>query len=445
MAVIHQERHFAITAGGALVTSKGGMLNPAAYANPQPSDLETMGDIAMWGTDNLLPQKMVKDIEATGILSAGIDAKTRIALGKGPMPAKVTGTTQDGYEILEFITNNTEINDFLEDNNVFLYSYATGKDLFGMGNPFTQLLLNNDRSKVLGFKRDDPSLCRFEKINESSGRIENVHLSGDWSMYTHTADKSSRHVDIVPLLDRDFPLLDLQSRRKSSRFMISLQYPLTGRTYYAYAPWYTASRWVKIAQGVPAMKEAMFNNQMTIKYLVEIHPEYWELMTPGFKGYDEKKQQEIVDAFYANVDQYLAGSENQYKSIFSTTVTDRVSGKQEPAIKITAIDDKIKDGKLLPDSAAANIEILAALTINAALMGVDMPGGGAYSGGAGSGSNIREAYLVQVMMGEVERRIISRVLRLVQKMNGWPSDIVWRFPNQILTTLNTGKNTQATS
>jgi hypothetical protein len=74
-------------------------------------------------------------------------------------------------------------------------------------------------------------------------------------------------------------------------------------------------------------------------------------------------------------------------------------------------------------------------------MGADSPGG-PYSGGAGSGSNIREAILVQVMLGEAERRMNSQLYQIIKHYNGWDKRIVFRYPNSLLTTLNTGANTQ---
>lgn len=114
-------------------------------------------------------------------------------------------------------------------------------------------------------------------------------------------------------------------------------------------------------------------------------------------------------------------------------------------IEIIALDDKIKDGKLLPDSAGANSEIAFALKMNTAIAGVTMPGTGSNVSNGG-GSNIREAYLVQVMLMEAERRISSRMLNIVKKYNGWMPGkrLVFRFPNQILTTLDKGKNTEGT-
>jgi hypothetical protein len=117
------------------------------------------------------------------------------------------------------------------------------------------------------------------------------------------------------------------------------------------------------------------------------------------------------------------------------------NGGNVPYMKITALDDKHKEGKLLPDSAAGNSEILFALMLNPALLGVDMPGG-MYGGGKG-GSNIREAFMVQILIREIEREFVCKPLMLAARVNGWKKkypNLSFRFPNHYLTTLDTGKN-----
>jgi hypothetical protein len=137
------------------------------------------------------------------------------------------------------------------------------------------------------------------------------------------------------------------------------------------------------------------------------------------------------------------------------------NGKFTPFVDIQAIDDKIKDGKYLPESGAANSEILFALMVNPALMGAGNPGGKAY-GDTSGGSNVRETFLVQIMIMEAERRLNSSVFNVVKKFNGWNDRLeiartissgvgqntpqsriikprlVFRFPTGLLTTLDTG-------
>lgn len=435
---------------GLAIGSKGSVL----FSDPSVRDKKTfksvdppkeMGSLgfAPWGEDNLLPQEMIKDVEATGALWAGIDAKARIGNGKGPMPAKIVSVNDDGYELLKFIPDNKEVNRFMTMNNSFMQSYTVMKDLFSSGSSFLQILLSPDRKKIVAFKRHDYSQCRLSEIK--NGKIDYVYICSDWENVASVADAPNDKVQQIPLLDRDYPLYDLQSRKKGHVFMMHLHYPLYGRNYYPPSPWYSAKRYVNIAQSIPDMKENMFKNQATIKYLITIHPKFWTLQFPDYNDLSDKEKQERRAEVYDMMEENLTGNENAYKSLFNPMVFSPQENKEVPAIQITVIDDKMTDGKLLPDSAMANIEILLPLMINAALLGVDMPGGDAYGGGAGSGSNIREAFLIQVMLQETERQLNNKLYDLVKYYNGWDEDLVWRYPNQILTTLNTGKNTQSTA
>jgi hypothetical protein len=403
----------------------------------------SQNDVAIWGENNLLPSEMWQDVENTGVLSATIETKARIAIGKGPLLAKVVGISKDGQEELEFVIDPM-INDWLEMSNMFEDSFALCKDLLGLGNGFDQLLLSKDRKQIVGFKRHDAAECRFSTMNKSTRRSELVYLSSDWSQYASTGNaKKDEHMGQVELLDKSFPLYDLQSRSKGHNFMLSAQYPLFGRKYYAMPLWYPARQWVKATQAIPSIKAAMMRNQISIKYIVEIHPLFWEAYDVRYKTADQKAKKQIVDEFYDKIEASLSGAENAYKSLFSTTIVG-IDGKSYEGIKITTIDDKLKEGNLLVDGAAGNSEILFAMLMNPALIGADTPGG-PYSGGAGSGSNIREAFLSQVIMAEIERKLIGKRFNLAKLYNGWNRDYVLRFPNQLLTTLNTGANSKPIS
>lgn len=438
--VVKSDTYVMGTKSGALIIDKS-KKSPAQFSQPEPNPMLKMGEVALWGNGNDLPQKMWDDIEATGILSSAIDAKARIAVGKGPIPVLIDNIKPDGEEELTHV-NDAEILDWLDSNNSFDNSFAIAKDAFATGNPFAQILLNRDR-KIVGYRRHDAAECRFSVKDPSSRKSEFVFISSDWRTYINWT-KENTHMDKIPLLDINYPLYDLQSR-SGYTFMMSLQYPLFNRAYYSPAPWYAAKQYVDIAKNIPGLKAKMLENQMVIKYVVTIHPKHWEHFHPGFADLQPKEAEKVQNDFYDMVDEYLTGTKNAYKSLFSTKVFDNNAQQWVETISVTELDDKTKDGKLLPDAASANSEILFALMMNPALMGVDIPGGGAVRT-AGSGSNIRESYLVQVMMLEMERRTMSKIFNLAKQVNGWQQrfgnkPLVLRYPNQILTTLNTGAPT----
>lgn len=432
-------------------TAKALILDPAAEqflmskkasTSPTPNESLSRGDVALWGDNNLAPQEMMKDIENTGVLSAALDLKARATVGRGPMLVKVVGIGNDLKEQYELV-NDPEVADWMETSNCFLDTFAAAKDIMGLGIYFDEAVLTKDRSKIYGFRRHDATECRLSKISATSRRSEYVYISSDWQRYANF-EEMNEHQAKVPLLDGDFPFLDLAQRTTGHNFFITGGYPLFGRKYYPMPLWWPARKWVKMAQAIPDLKKAMVNNQMNINYIVEIHPKFWENYSPKWNtAKDAKEKIAIMDEFYDKVDKYLTGAENSYKSLFSTMIT--APGEAPvPAIKITSLEDKLKEGKLLVDSAAANSEILFALMMNPAIIGADTPGG-PYSGGAGSGSNIRESFLSQVILQEVERKIISKRFQLAKQYNGWDPAYVIRYPNQLLTTLDTGATSKPTA
>jgi len=79
--------------------------------------------------------------------------------------------------------------------------------------------------------------------------------------------------------------------------------------------------------------------------------------------------------------------------------------------------------------------------INPNVLGAGMPGG-TYAGNQG-GSNIREAYLVNIANAWPERQNLLDPIEAFLRFNG-VKDVELRFRNTILTTLDTGAGTKKT-
>ena len=79
--------------------------------------------------------------------------------------------------------------------------------------------------------------------------------------------------------------------------------------------------------------------------------------------------------------------------------------------------------------------------VNPNVLGAGMPGG-SYAGNQG-GSNIREAFLVNIANAWIDRQNILDPINLMLRANGI-KDVELRFRNTILTTLDTGAGTQKT-
>lgn len=409
---------------------------------------------AKWGINNLLCDDLALKLRKTGVLNAGIKAKARIALGKGIAPVLITGRDKDGSEQMEFIYD-PEIEDWLELNHDFFNSLHSIKDMIGFAWTHQRIYLSNDGTKIASFKTDDVVKCRMGKKNPATGEIEYTFYSPCWHKQFNV-DASDKYKKIS-MLRENSEWQDLTERidegTKEKEFSIISRGDLDGQEYYPYPLWYSVYDWVDLAIRIPAMKIAMFNNQMSIKYLVKINTKYFERGDKNWNSYSAEDKQAKFKAKVDEINTHLVGNEKAYKSISVQSYVDN-NGNEISDISIEVLDDKVKEGKLLPDSSASDKQILFSLMMNPTIMGANTIGGA--EGGAGSGSDIREAYLVQIMLMEAERRMNSKIFNIVKRFNGWNKktykvknadgtekevsgqNLQFRYPNLILTTLDKG-------
>jgi hypothetical protein len=428
---------------------------------------------AYWGLDNQEPQEIADDILNTPVLSAAVKATARLAVGKGLDPFLLTNKKADGTEELEYV-DDPEVNDWLEDNQHFLYSYNNIRNQVGYGWSATQFVLNKKFDKINRIRATDVATARLEKM-DSQGFIPNMYLCGDWRLAPIAYD--SNKMRKIPLLRETYELQDLQESSSLSglaEFGILHRLLENGKLYYPTPAHRSSKAWVKISRSIPTIKNAINQNQMHIKYLIHIAPTYWERVNPEWKSPSYTSQQKLafMAEKYDDISSFLTGEQNAGKTIISGKYMDPFTKALINDIDIEVIDDKLKDGKMLPDSAAADKQILFSMMFNPAIWGGNLLGDGA-SGGAGSGSDIREATLVLMMLLNPERMSNLRTLDIVKRFNGWSKRLeikrdvfavsnngsntaalskksinprlVFRYSSSILTTLDTGKSTAPTT
>lgn len=396
---------------------------------------------SMWGEDNAAAIEMMEDIKHTAVLSGSLHMKTRIAIGKGIAPYIMTGgDINTGVETLEPILDN-EINDWFEVNNTFENSYKAIYNQLAYGWSSTQLLLNMNKNYINRIKVPDAVTCRLEKKHIKTGIIENLFICSNWQ---GKLSFNSDFMRTVPVLEEDYELADLTSRKGGYEFIMLHRLQTDGFQYYPPPLWQSANLWVKISRSIPIIKEAIHKNQMSIKYVILIHDQYWKR---NYKGWDNKltqaEREDIVNKKHQQINSWLTGELNAGKTIVAGKYQDEMTQKQISEIEILVIEDKWKDGKMLPDGAAADKQILFASLFNPAIMGSNLLGDGA-SGGAGSGSDIRESFLVALMQMEPERQMNNKLYNLIKRYNKWTrletnnKRLVFRYNTSILTTLDTG-------
>lgn len=395
---------------------------------------------SLWGDDNDAPAQMRDDIKSTSVLSGGIHMKVRMAIGKGIAPYFRTAiNTGTGTETLEPVLE-PELLDWFEANDTFMYTYKSIYNQLAYGWGATQIMRNMDCNYVNRIQAPDIFTCRLEKKDIKNNVIANLYLCSDWQ---GRGTFDANYMRKVPVLEEGYELQHLNSLKSGFEYVILHRLLTDGAQYYPAPLWKSSASWVKISRSIPLIKEAIHENQMTVKHVILIDDVYW---TRNYKGWGKMTQEEtdkIVSKKHEDINKWLTGQRNAGKTIIAGKYIDQLTKQEIKEIEIVTIDDKWKDGKMLPDNAVADKQILFSMLFNPAILGSNLLGDGA-SGGAGSGSDIREAFLVLLMLMETERQMNNKVFNLVKRYNNWTrfetpgKTLVFRYDTSILTTLDTG-------
>jgi hypothetical protein len=406
---------------------------------PDPDETTSIGEtqIVNWGSGNTFPTDAEATISKTGVLNTGLRFTRNFILGQGVYAVNINGYDDDGNEQIT-VVNNPEVNAFLRSRMIRRYMEKALRDVLKFGMAFPQLIPNSDGSKIVGINTINALRGRLAKAK--NGVIENVVISGDFPENPQT-----NNFQTIPMLDDYDPFFDLDSRRILNQvggksFIFPLYDSWSNNDYYPLPIWYSAklAGWVDIAQEVPKFLKKAYQNQITWMWHIQIPYAYWDKKYPRDVYNDEAARMAAIQAEMDKVEETLTGAENANKAIF-TMFEVGAMGKAEEQWTIDRLENETKDADKLFTSAAANSEILFALMLNPNVMGAGMPGG-TYAGNQG-GSNIREAYLVNIANSWLDQQNILDPIELMLRYNG-VKDVELRFRKTVLTTLDTGAGTK---
>ncbi len=427
------DRYFAVTKGGPV--EKPDVSKQTAIIEDKVTVDKYI--VANWGANNDFPQKANATINSIGVLNTGLKFIRNFTLGQGIFPCKVTGYDDQGNEILE-VVDNPDLIKFCNSRMVRRYLEKLTRDYlkFGCGN--VQLLLNEDKSAMVGINTINALHARYTVANK--GVIENLVVSGKWP-----DNPSKEETEILPLLDEYDPVTHLETLRtenklKATSYVYAVRDSWSNAEYYGEPVWLSAhlAGWTEIAQIVPQFLKKAYENQITWKWHIQIPYAFWDKKFPKEDFPDTATRHAAIEGFMDEIEDNLVGTTNADKPIFTFFEINPQNGKAEEQWVITSLDNKHKEGDKLITSAAANSEILFSLMLNPNVLGAGMPGG-TYAGNQG-GSNIREAFLVNIANAWIDRQNILDPLEAFLHFNGI-TDVELRFRSTILTTLDTGAGT----
>jgi hypothetical protein len=400
---------------------------------------DKQGEIASWGKSNDYPQQVIKEVEKNGTAISALRFLRKAHYGNGLVLLRneVSEAGKQDPKVVP-LTELPVINEFFKKSQMKRFWKETIADLEWFSIAFPEYILSNNYATINRVKRQKTAWCRFEMMNEESGLIEYVYISEKFGK-GGSVDVTSQYVEKVALIDSYWSADEVREYckvNKITKFIRPVFYPLLDKAYYPESEWHAIlkSGWLDVANSVPALKKALFANQMTIKFLIEIDEQYYKnIYAEEWAKMKVEERKKIRTDLVDSINSGLVGNDKAGKSIQAMMYTD-ATGKQVSAIKITAIDDKLKDGIYLPEASASNSEVLVATGVDATLIGgAGIPGG---SLGAGSGSDKREAFLILQALYKTNRETTLEIFDFIQDYNKWDPSINPNFENTILTTLD---------
>jgi len=303
------------------------------------------------------------------------------------------------------------------------------------------LVLSKDRSKIVSIASQRPEYCRYAQQQET-GEIKNVLINANWDTGEQGRDKV--YTTRVPMINPyNDPVDFLRERKQGYKFIYPVNDPSPGTTFYQEAEWHTAihSGWFDVAQSVPEFKKHLFENQVTIKYMIEVSTWWWNWKYPGFDEFTTEKKQELMQKELDRFESFMSGKTNSGNSLMVTIKNDPQFTKEFSGWKITPVDNKLKDGIYIEDSQEASSHIMFALGVHPTLIG-NTPG---TKMGAGSGSDQRVAFNNHILMQKPHQDMILEPLEFIRDYNGWDPNIQFWFRNYFQATLDKAKQPQQES
>lgn len=396
-------------------------------------------DCVSWGVNNDWPDIAVKQIRETTVLNTGLKFIRNFTMGQGIFPCKVRGYDDDGNELLDPV-DDSKVKEFINSRSTRRMMEMLLRDYLKVGSGLVHFVPNQSGTEIVG----------LDVIGAQNFRHTVPDLGGNHSTVISpyfTAKGADKKFVTLPALNDFSAELQIDAYKLTKKygkgFVMPVRDTWSNDTVYSEPVWLPAfiSGWVEVAHLVPRFLRKAYENQITWKWHVQIPYSYWDKKYPEDEYKDPKARQNAIQKDMDMLERNLCGAENAEKPLFTHYTVNEMNGKVEEEWKITALDNKYKGGENLVTSAAANSEILFAIMVNPNVMGAGMPGG-TYAGNQG-GSNIREAFLVNIANAWVDRQAILDPLMLFLRLNGL-KDIQLRFRNTVLTTLDKGAGTHKT-
>ena len=385
-----------------------------------------------FGPDNQIPYSLMGAIGKDEILAQNQYFNVLTCYGSGLkyIDYETKEPTRDP-EIKRFFNRNFLPSLWIEQITDFKWFYSA----------VSVIILSRDSSKIVQLRHKEACHCRFEKADDK-GKINNIFYA-DFRKGTPAKDD----IEVIPLLDFIDPLGDLlvrmgkepgkdgkrQVRTNERKFAIVSRFPTPGLQYYP-VPYYTSifkGHWYDIKQLIGLGKKAKLKNSTSVKYIVEVHNDYWKHICSNEAISDPKEKAERIKKEKENIVNFVTGIENSGK-VWISGYYINPDGKEISMVRINVVDKGKEGGDWAEDIAEANNVMCYAFNIHPNLVGAT-PG---KSQTNNSGSDKRELFTLKQSLEVAPHDLLCNIHNVVIEYNGWSDKVYPDVPLIMLTTLD---------
>ena len=206
-----------------------------------------------WGTDNLFPQNVAKEVRKSTIIPATLDRIARMIYGGGLVWGTLDINSKGEEVFTPKVAEHPEIKQWMRRTNYERFIMAQALDFVWFRNTFPSLILSLNRKEIVGVKRNLAMECRWGKQNTSNGMIEKCIIDANWISTDRTYARAINVVD---------PLFDTVEKIKeggSYEYIYPTSYVDVDNKFYHLADWDSArtSGWLPASLKIPAFKSAL--------------------------------------------------------------------------------------------------------------------------------------------------------------------------------------------
>lgn len=402
-------------------------------------------EVAPWGTRNDLPDQILELMRKSDVMSTNVEFNRNVSFGLGPKVVRLI--KNDIGKVVDYVElSEGKEWEFFERNDLSMFFLEQLTDLCHFSNAFAEMIPEAKTPEIYSLRHKEAAFSRWSMM-DAKGNINFHYYSSKWADSPSASDVVASKV-----IDEFNAYNDVTKKMalKKERMIFPVYMPSPGRPYYSRPSWYSLfeSGWYDHSVAIPALKKAIMQNNLGVKFIIYISPKYFEdiFQKESIPATDVKARKKRIDEEKTKFNDFLTGAVNANKSVmaFKELVMSGSSTKEEKWIEIEPIKNDLNGGEYITDVETAANTICYAMGVHPSLIGAT-PGKG--SSGV-SGTDKRELFLIkQSLMKPVVDRAL-RPINIIRQVNKWAKDVTVIIPEYIFTTLDqnkTGKQESTTN